>query len=234
MDIIESQGVIIATNPHGETSSIIDIFTQNAGLIKGYVKGARSKKNTAIYQKGNLVTLTHTRRLSEQLGNIQADLNECIWQILSAHRLAFKIFNLLCDLKKIILSPHVYEPQIYHSFVEFIDFLRDNQDQAILKRAYVEYLYFLLQKIGYAPDFTRCSVTGQSEDLIYVSPRSANAICQEIGKPYHEKMLVLPEFLKNTEQSCDLQDIENGQKIMQLCYNIFIFYPQEMQLSITV
>ncbi len=233
-EIIKTLGIIVKCRPYGETSSIIDVFTQEAGLLKGYVKGARSKKNSGIYQKGNLIDLTHSRRLVEQLGTIQADTIHCLWQDLSQNRLYFKIFNIICDLKTIILSTNVYEPVIYNAFIDLIDLLLLSPDVIMAKRMYVDYLHLMLQHIGYAPDFKRCSVSGVKTDLVYVSPKSAQAICKTVGVAYHDRMLKLPEFLWNTAANAPLDDIDNGQKIMQLCYQKFIFQPQNLELSLTV
>jgi DNA repair protein RecO (recombination protein O) len=233
-EIIQTQGVIIQSRPYGETSSIIDVFTEASGILKGYVKGARSKKNAGIYQKGNLIYLTHSRRLVDQLGTIQADLLQCLWEVLSENRLYFKIFNMICDLKPIILANNVYEPIIYQSFMDLIGLLLQSPDNDTIKRAYVDYLYILLQQIGYAPDFSRCGVSGSRTDLMYVSPKTARSICQSVGKAYHDRMLLLPEFLTDYHKQATADDIDNGQKIMQLCYNKFVFHPQDMELLLMI
>jgi DNA repair protein RecO (recombination protein O) len=231
-EVIQTQGIIVQSKPYGETSSIIDVFTLGSGLLKGYVKGARSKKNAGIYQKGNLIDLIHSRRLAEQLGTIQADLRECLWQEFSRSRLNFKIFNILCDLKPIILASNVYEPVIYQSFIGLTELLLQSPDKNTIVRAYVDYLYIVLEQIGYAPDFSRCGVTGTQDDLIYVSPKTVRTICHSVGLAYHDRLLLLPEFFKNHALSASIDDINNGQKIMQLCYNKFIFHPRNIELSL--
>jgi DNA repair protein RecO (recombination protein O) len=233
-EVIDTQGVIIQCRPYGETSSVIHVFTKDAGLLNGYVKGARTKKNSGIYQKGNLIDLIHSRRLTEQLGTINADLQQCLWQEFSKNRLIFKIFNIVCDLKMTILPTYVYEPVIYDAFMRLINLLLESPDMLIVKRAYVDYLYIILQQIGYAPDFKRCGVTGEITDVIYVSPKTARAICQSIGQPYHDKMLLLPEFLIHYHAQPNEIDIQNGQKIMQLCYDKFVFCPRDIELSLLV
>jgi len=232
-EIIQTQGIILSLKPHGETSAIIDIFTQQAGLIKGYVKSARSKKNSGIYQKGNLIDLTHTRRLTEQLGTITADIMQCLWQEISHNRLYFKIFNRICDLQSVILPVHVYEPFIYKAFTDLIDLLlNSNIDALTAKRAYVDYLLIVLQQLGFAPNFTQCGVSGVKTDLMYVSPRTVRAICQQVGHEYHDKLLILPSFLANHTHDCSDNDVENGQKIMQLCYNKFILHPADKEFTL--
>jgi hypothetical protein len=53
-----------------------------------------------------------------------------------------------------------------------------------------------------------------------------------VGLAYHDRLLLLPEFFKNHALSASIDDINNGQKIMQLCYNKFIFHPRNIELSL--
>ncbi len=40
-----------------------------------------------------------------------------------------------------------------------------------------------------------CAVTGTTEGLSHVSPRTGRAVCLEAAAPYLERLLVLPAFL---------------------------------------
>jgi DNA repair protein RecO (recombination protein O) len=53
----------------------------------------------------------------------------------------------------------------------------------------------LLQELGYGLDLKECVATGSSDDLIYVSPKSAAAVSRGAGEPYKDKLLKLPGFL---------------------------------------
>ncbi len=228
VDIIETNGIIVRIIPYGETSLVVDAFTEEAGLLKGYVKGGRQKRNSGIYQKGNLVFLSHQRRLSEQLGTITAETQQCLWHDLSQNRLAFKIFHVLCDLKAMTLPVSVAETQLYNAFLYFINILYHTQDTAILWRHYIDYLIIFLQQVGYAPDFSRCVVSGQKNDLVYVSPKSLHAVSQEVGKPYHDKLLRLPAFFLDSDVDVTQSDIDDGLKILQCCFEKFIFFPKNI------
>src|SRR5205085_7086139 len=41
----------------------------------------------------------------------------------------------------------------------------------------------------------RCAVTGASDDLAYVSPRTGRAVSRAAAEPYRDKLLPLPAFL---------------------------------------
>src|SRR5437764_59892 len=60
---------------------------------------------------------------------------------------------------------------------------------------YVVWECDLLAALGFGLDLRTCAVTGTSDDLAYVSPRSGRAVSRQAGLPYHDKLLPLPAFL---------------------------------------
>ena len=53
----------------------------------------------------------------------------------------------------------------------------------------------LLAELGFGLDLERCAVTGRTDDLVYVSPKSGRAVCAAAGAPWHDRLLRLPAFL---------------------------------------
>ena len=53
----------------------------------------------------------------------------------------------------------------------------------------------ILDELGFGLDLSQCAATGVRADLAYVSPRSGRAVSREAGSPWHDKMLILPDFL---------------------------------------
>jgi DNA repair protein RecO (recombination protein O) len=53
----------------------------------------------------------------------------------------------------------------------------------------------LLDELGFGLDLSACAVTGTTEDLTHVSPKSGRAVSREPAKPYCDRLLVLPQFL---------------------------------------
>src|SRR4029077_18272509 len=49
--------------------------------------------------------------------------------------------------------------------------------------------------LGFGLDLRCCAVSGATADLAYVSPRTGRAVSRTAGLPYHDKLLLLPEFL---------------------------------------
>ena len=78
-------------------------------------------------------------------------------------------------------------------------------------------------------DLTSCAATGVTEDLIYVSPRSGQAVSREAGEPYRDKLLVLPSFLKNGALP-DAGDVLNGLRLTGYFLDRHVFQPEGRSL----
>src|SRR5688572_8291911 len=60
---------------------------------------------------------------------------------------------------------------------------------------YARYEIGLLAALGYGLDLSRCAVTGETENLAWVSPRTGRAATAEAGAPHADKLWRLPPFL---------------------------------------
>src|SRR5690606_865575 len=53
----------------------------------------------------------------------------------------------------------------------------------------------LLRDLGFGLTLGACGVTGQGDDLCYVSPKTGRAVSSGAAAPYRDRLLVLPPFL---------------------------------------
>ena len=200
---------IIAVRPHGETSAIIEVLTHDHGRHAGLVKGGRSRSLRAVLQAGNRVRVTWRARLHDHLGQFQVEPEELSAGFIMDDPLALSGLNAACVMSILCLPEREPHPAVTDTFEVFIDALSDVE---IWPALYVRWEAGLLSDLGYGLDLRHCAATGVVDDLIYVSPKSGRAVCAEAGKPYHDRMLALPGFLKG---QADLKpgDIEAGLKL---------------------
>jgi DNA repair protein RecO (recombination protein O) len=90
-------------------------------------------------------------------------------------------------------DPH---PDIYDSVMAFLYAMR--MDDEWLK-SYVLFEFNLLTSLGFGLDLESCAVTGMTQDLRYVSPKSGRAVCAEGAAGYENRLLKLPSFLLTTD-----------------------------------
>ena len=62
-------------------------------------------------------------------------------------------------------------------------------------RLFVAFELALLAELGFGLDLGACAVTGTTEGLVWVSPKTGRAVSREAGAPYADKLLPLPAFL---------------------------------------
>ncbi len=82
----------------------------------------------------------------------------------------------------------------------------------------------LLEELGFGLDLSTCAGTGSTERLIYVSPKSGQAVSEDAGRPYAEKLFDLPAFLRGgPAEEPDRQDVLNGYALTGYFLNRHVF-----------
>ena len=61
---------------------------------------------------------------------------------------------------------------------------------------YVKWEMNLLSKLGFALNLNSCAVSGLTDALVYVSPRSGRAVHKDYAGDYADRLLRLPGFLR--------------------------------------
>src|SRR3981081_3286836 len=56
----------------------------------------------------------------------------------------------------------------------------------------VKFELAMLGELGFGLDLENCAATGETSDLIYVSPKSGGAVSRQAGDPWRDRLLRLP------------------------------------------
>ena len=75
--------------------------------------------------------------------------------------------------------------------------------------ALVRYELLMLAELGFGLDLDSCAVSGSTDDLVAVSPRSGRAVSAAAAEPYAGKLLQLPRFVREGGQA-SWSDIAHG------------------------
>ena len=100
--------------------------------------------------------------------------------------------------------------RILSCYVATVEVLRAFDRPNIWPALLVRWELQLLQELGFGLDLSACAATGTDTDLIYVSPRSGQAVSRDAGKPYCSKLLKLPAFVLDEAAIADADDIAAG------------------------
>jgi DNA repair protein RecO (recombination protein O) len=192
METWQDEGFILSVRAHGETSAILTCMTPTHGRFAGLVRGGQSKRLAPVLQVGNQLALRWGARLSENLGRFDVELEQARAALVLGDAARLTALQAFCNVLQQVLPERDPLPAIYHAGVAWLDLLATPH----WAEGLVSFELGLLQALGFGLDLSCCAATGQTDDLIYVSPRSGRAVSAEAGEPYKERLLLLPEFLR--------------------------------------
>ncbi|MDA9573573.1 DNA repair protein RecO [Rickettsiales bacterium] len=225
------EGIIINISNYQDSSAIIKLLTKDHGICCGFIKNAKSKKAISLYQIGNLITFEYRNRIDDNLGSFfNVDISKSYLA-----PLIFEPFKLeLVKLPLYIFDKAFLEREEHRLlFLELISFFEeiasDNITNYHAVGKYIKFELKILESLGYGIDITCCVVTNNSDNLAFISPKSAKAVSYEIGKPYEKKLLILPNFLTgHLDNNIAKNDLINGLKLTGYFLAKNIFYDNKI------
>ena len=204
------RGILLATKEFGETSLIIDVFTPNHGKSSGVVRGGQSKKLKPILQIGAQLDLTWKARLEEHLGSFQVELIRSRTAYVINNRLLLAgMLSSASLINKFFPTGQVYT-EFYESSEKLFDLL---QFPDIWTLGYFKWELEFMETLGFGLDLKKCAVTGSTEDLKFISPKSGRAVSKAAAGEWSSKLLPFP--VAESGQANSFNDILDGLKVTQ-------------------
>ncbi len=185
-------GIIVAVTPYGEGDAVASVFTEAEGLYRGLARGGLSRARASTWQVGNLVEARWVARLADQLGSFTGELVHPAAALAMQDALSLSILSSACAVADGALPEREPHGSVFGGLLRLIAHLRPGMDSAA---AYVAWEVALLADLGFGLDLTRCAVTGETEGLAFVSPRTGRAVCGSAAGLWKERLLPLPGFL---------------------------------------
>lgn len=190
----EDEAIVLSTRPYGERASIVTMLTHRHGVHSGLVRGV---KQVAVHcQPGYQVEVTWQARLEEQLGTFTVELRRPFSALLLHTPLPLSALRSACALVQLAVPEREPHTELYTALVEFCTTLEHVEQWP---SGYLAFELELLRLLGYGLDLSCCAATGETQQLIYVSPMSGRAVSAAAGAPYKDKLLPLPAWLLEPE-----------------------------------
>jgi DNA repair protein RecO (recombination protein O) len=203
------EGIVLGVRRHGESSAIIELLTRSHGRHLGLVRGGASKRMRPLLQPGNSVGAVWRARLDEHLGTYVIEGTRLRAASLFASSHAVYGVTHLASLARLLPERDPHE-DIY----EMLDHMLDDFDDASGAAAHlIRFELAMLAELGFGLDLETCAATGATADLIYVSPKSGGAVSRSAGAPFHDRLLRLPGFLRQSEEGTadwSEEDLKDG------------------------
>lgn len=186
------EAILLSSRPLGEGTALIDVFSGVHGRYAGALRGGASRKMAAILQPGAQLDTTWRARLDSQLGSFTVEPLRGRAGALLSDRLALLGLGSVCALTRYALPERQPYPELYRQTAAVLDRL----GQPGWLRDYALWELTLLEETGYGLDLAQCAVTGVTEGLAYVSPRTGRAVTADAAGAYADRLLPMPAGLQ--------------------------------------
>lgn len=203
------EGIVLGTRRHGESSAIVELLTRSHGRHLGLVRGGAGSRLRPLLQPGNSVSAVWRARLDEHLGTyaLEATRSRAATLLASSH--AVYGVTHLAALVRLLPERDPHE-DIYEMLEFALDDFADADGAAV---HLVRFEMAMLSELGFGLDLSACAATGQTDELIYVSPKSGAAVSRTAGEPWRERLLRLPSFLREDDTGASgftREDLQHG------------------------
>ncbi len=182
-------GIILGARRHGEGALIVEAMTRERGRHLGLVRA--SERLRPALQTGNSARLTWRGRLDEHLGRFTIEPMRLRAGALMDKAAALYGLRHMAALMRLLpeREPH---PALFEALGVVLDHL---DDLAVAGPLAVRLELALLAELGFGLDLGSCAVTGATQELAFVSPKSGRAVSAGAGAPYADRLLRLPAFI---------------------------------------
>jgi DNA repair protein RecO (recombination protein O) len=185
------EGILLSARPHGEHAAIAEVFTAAHGRHFGVVRGGASRRMAPHLQPGTQVRLDWRARLGEHIGTFAVEPIKSRAHVLS-DRHALAGLGALTAMVGMALPEREPHAAFYAATLPLFHGLGDPDWPA----AYLRWELQLLEETGFALDLGACAVTGATEGLGFVSPRTGRAVARTAAGDWADRLLPLPDGLR--------------------------------------
>ena len=196
-------GILLTRRRHGETAAIIEVFTRDHGRHAGIVRGGTGRRMTPVLEPGNQVDVTWRARLEDHLGTFTVEPVESRAAALMSDRLTLAGLNALTGLLSFALPEREPHATLYDGTLTVLDMMGTSDHWPL---AYLRWELSLLEDLGFGLDLTQCAVTGGTENLTYVSPKSGRAVSAAGAGKWKTKLLPLTPAMTGDGSAEDITE----------------------------
>jgi DNA repair protein RecO (recombination protein O) len=188
-------GIILSSKIFAENSRIVTVFNKTLGKTSGLVKNPKM-----FVQPGDISDIFWSGRTVNQFGTLKTE--NIFSPFAHVFNNPFGIFAIesVCFLCSGGLPERAPHPRLFDALKDFLlSISGENRPEN-----YVFFEMNFLAEVGVGPDLSKCALTGKTEDLFYVSPRTGRAATRAAGEKYKDRLFVLPQFLiSKVDNPCD-------------------------------
>jgi DNA repair protein RecO (recombination protein O) len=206
----DAPAIILDVRPYSEGDAVATVMTEQHGLHRGLARGGASRGKAGTWQPGNMVQVRWTARLSDQLGSFAGELIHAGAANAMQEALSLSMLTSVCAVAEGALPEREPLPRVFAGLLRLIPRLPLGEDALT---ELVEWEMVVLSDLGYGLDLSTCAVTGRTEGLAYVSPKTGRAVTREGAGEWAARLLPLPGFLVGTAAVADAEAWRDGLRL---------------------
>ena len=187
------EGILLIARRHGESAAIVEVFTALHGRHAGVVRGGGSRRMAPVLQPGTRLAVEWSARLETHIGTFRVDPVAATAAAVMADPAALAALTALTGLVAATLPERDAHPDLYARTRALVDALAAEPDWPARDAAWE---LALLAELGFGLDLAASALTGSTQDLAWVSPRTGRAVSRTAGAPWADRLLALPAFLR--------------------------------------
>lgn len=204
--IIKDEGYVLSARKYGERALIVTLLTKSKGKISGFVADGMNRRTRGLFQAGNKLFFEASARLEENMRRLfRLELTEPNAALIMTDFKRLELMTSLLPMFTAVLNENEAVPQLYEAAGRF--FRAKDVKEMLTHYAYFE--FFALEYLGIGLSLDCCAVTGQTAELMYVSPKTGKAVCREVGAPYRDRLFLYPQFVVDNRYTPTYTEIFN-------------------------
>jgi DNA repair protein RecO (recombination protein O) len=181
---------------------MVIILCENSGLIQTFLKKDKKIVQPQIY---DFLNVRFDYRGSYSYRNLEVEVLESYWKNIFSDELLINIFNSMASVLNLTLRERGDVGILYRLYKNLL-FLTDFGCDSIVYY-YIDFLLNVLKLFGINIDTSRCSVSGSTNGICYISPKTGNCVTAAVGEKYRHSLFLVPRsFQYYSEDVSDIID----------------------------
>jgi DNA repair protein RecO (recombination protein O) len=197
------EGIICQVQRHGDSGAIVRLLTDDVGILSGYVRGGQSRRIKPQLMIANRVAANWRARVDDQLGALTFELTHSLADVMMSDALVAAGLGWITALAAVAMPERQPYPEAHRSIIALIDSATVAGRTPRWAGALAHAELVLLSALGFGLDLTSCAATGVMDDLLWVSPKSGQAVSRGAGEGWKHRLLALPGFILTNDAAPD-------------------------------
>lgn len=211
----EAPALVLSATPFGEANALVHLLTAEHGVVHGLVRAGFARRNVATWQTGNLVRVHWRTRLAEQLATVSGETLAPYAAHALGTRLNLACLSSLCAVADGALPESEVFPGLFDDTANVLALFGASGETGVplVMATLLRWEVVLLRDLGFGLDLSACAVTGQTENLVHVSPRTGRAVSCEGAGEWASRLLPLPRLFLDSSHEGNAAEWVDGLRL---------------------